>query len=136
MNTFKLMKNDELIGESIHTLDCGAILHNFAIFQLHKFCTMMYDATYVSNDQDVKCDAIVVLMNGKVCPIHKNRKDYLYQLIVKPILDEEILTISPYIECGVFECHDNIAQAVEQYNSNKILYKDYSNTIIGWHIFQ
>lgn len=135
MNTFKLMKNDEFIGESIHTLDCGAILHNFAIEKLYKFCTMMYDATYVSNDQDVKCDAIVVLMNGKVCPIHKNRKDYLHQLIVKPILDEEILTISPYIECGVFECHDNIVQAIEQYNSNKILYKDYSNTIIGWHIF-
>lgn len=135
MNTFKLVKDGKFIGEAIDTLDCVAILHNFAIEKLYKFCTMMYDATYVSNDQDVKCDAIVVLMNGKVCPIHKNKKDYLHQLIVKPILDEEILTISPYIECGIFECHDNIAQAIEQYNSNKILYKDYSNTIIGWHIF-
>lgn len=135
MNNFKLMKNDELIGESIHTLDCGVILHEFAKEKLHKFCTMMYDATYVSDDQDVKCDAIVVLMNGKVCPIHKNRKDYLHQLIVKPILDEEILTISPYIECGVFECHNDIVKSIEQYNSNKGLYKDYSNMIIGWHIF-
>lgn len=135
MNNFKLVKDGEIIGESMHALDCSILVHEYAIQMLCKFYSRMPDASYVYNNQNVKCDGIVVLMNGKVCAIHKNKKDFLRQLVIRKKLNEEFVTVSPFIECGVFECYDNISEAVRKYNYKKDIYRDYPNTIIGWHIF-
>lgn len=99
---------------------------------LMKFTNSMPSGHYLDghNNSIEKCDAIILLMDGSVCPVYRNHSCCLNPLRYRSSDTPYLSTFS--ISTPYFYFHQEIDRCIHEYNEECIQYKNFGACIIGY----